>query len=286
MNQKIRNRRKIKYFYNDESGVFAVIAAILMPVILCFFALAIDVGHLMLVKSQLQNAADTAALSAADQFTPTGWSDPQSIVTVAQNTIGLNKVDGIPLTADNLVCYAGTVNDLPAIKIVINQTVHNWFGAAIGKYTSNVSATAVAVCQSCAASGTTGNPSQGSISSRRINQFLSHNSPSNQTNLRGVNWFQSPPSGPGNITLTVMSGTGHHSGWLFNLFTPSQQSPPSQPPTYVSFNVTAVSTNSYGNHYGNHPTITGYFTSGISQTPPASSGGSNSSSFKYAQLVN
>jgi hypothetical protein len=278
MNQKTGNRINIKFFYNDQSGVFAILAAVLMPVILCFFALAIDVGHLMLVKSQLQNAADTAALSAADQFTTTGgWSDNKTkvaVVTAAQDTIGLNKSDGIPLTADNLISYAGTMNGFPAIKITINQTVHNWFGPIIGKYTSNVSATAVAVCQSCTDSGTT---SLGFIFSRRIN--LSKNSESNQTRLHPY-WYQHPPGlkKGDNITLTVRSW---NFGWLSHWFQQSQQS---QPSMYVSFQVTDVSPNNYGRRRGNDPTITGYFTSEISKNPPVSSG--DPGSFKYAQLVN
>jgi len=282
MNKKIRNRRKIKYFYHDQSGVFAVIAAVLMPVILCFFALAMDVGHLMLVKSQLQNAADTAALSAADQFTTTGgWSDAKTkvaAVTAAQDTIGLNKSDGIPLTADNMISYAGSVDGLPAIKITVNQTVHNWFGAVIGKYTSNVSATAVAFCQSCS-TGALGTPSRGYIYQQNVD--LSKNSPSNQTNLR-PRWYQRPSDLKigDSITLTVMQWSGYR-GWPFRFFQPFQQSQQSQQPAgYVTFQVTNVREGYYRRNYR----ITGYFTSGISQNPPVSLGGA--SSFKYAQLVN
>ena len=47
-------------------GATAVVVVITVPVLLGMAALTIDVGHLQLVRQELQTAADAAALAAAD----------------------------------------------------------------------------------------------------------------------------------------------------------------------------------------------------------------------------
>ena len=49
----------------DEQGVTAVIVTILLIVFLGVAALAIDIGHLYVVRNELQNAADAGALAGA-----------------------------------------------------------------------------------------------------------------------------------------------------------------------------------------------------------------------------
>ena len=50
---------------NSQRGASAVIIAICLIMLVGFIALAIDVGHLMVVRNELQNAADAGALSGA-----------------------------------------------------------------------------------------------------------------------------------------------------------------------------------------------------------------------------
>ena len=49
----------------SNRGAVAVIAAIMLIVLVGFTALAIDVGHLYLVRGELKNAADAGALAGA-----------------------------------------------------------------------------------------------------------------------------------------------------------------------------------------------------------------------------
>lgn len=53
------------YRFPKKRGNIIVWAAVLMVVILAFVAFAVDVGYMMLTKTQLQNAADASALAAA-----------------------------------------------------------------------------------------------------------------------------------------------------------------------------------------------------------------------------
>lgn len=60
MNRKTNHRRS---WVAGESGAVLVLVALLLVVILGITALAIDIGHLLVVKNQLQNAADAGALA-------------------------------------------------------------------------------------------------------------------------------------------------------------------------------------------------------------------------------
>ena len=52
-------------FLKDSRGAVAAITIILMVAFFALLAIVIDLGHLMLVRSQLQNAADAGALAGA-----------------------------------------------------------------------------------------------------------------------------------------------------------------------------------------------------------------------------
>ena len=69
----------------NKKGVVAVIVAILLVVFIGFAALAIDVGHLYVVRNELQNAADAAALAGASNLYVVNGS------TIEVNT-GANQV--------------------------------------------------------------------------------------------------------------------------------------------------------------------------------------------------
>ena len=65
-----RKQQRILSFYHDQSGMVAVIVAILLAVLLGFAALAVDIGHVMVVRNEIQNAADAAALAGACVLLP------------------------------------------------------------------------------------------------------------------------------------------------------------------------------------------------------------------------
>src|SRR5580698_5851237 len=55
---------KLRRIRTDDGGQAVVVVAIAMVAIIGFLGLGIDAGHLRLVKRDLQNAADAAALAA------------------------------------------------------------------------------------------------------------------------------------------------------------------------------------------------------------------------------
>jgi len=162
-------RQKIWKLIQSDFGGIAAITALLMPVLLGFLAFAFDIGHMVLVKSEMQRAADAAALAGVRALYPydlsTITSDSLTIDTTsacgkAIDTIAKNAVDGGSLENAEVTTTPGiydweyntfTPNGSPlantnAIRVEINDhTVNHFFAGILGGNTSNVSVNALAV---------------------------------------------------------------------------------------------------------------------------------------------
>jgi len=84
----------------DESGGVVVLIAMMLFVLLGIAALAIDIGHLMIVRNELRNAADAGALAGARQLytgvTATGIIVNTGANTVASAAAAANESDQAP----------------------------------------------------------------------------------------------------------------------------------------------------------------------------------------------
>ncbi len=97
---------------NDQRGVTIIIVAISIVMLLTFVALAVDIGHVMVTRNELQNVSDSSALAAARYIGRTlegkSYQEQQifvfnrsDIVSVAQ-TMGLkNSAGGMSSIAIN-----------------------------------------------------------------------------------------------------------------------------------------------------------------------------------------
>jgi hypothetical protein len=156
----------------DESGAVAVIVAVLLVGLCGFAALAVDVGHMVVVKAEVQKAADAGALSGAVALSPTIGSSLTPLwyngQIAAANTVNnfYNKADKEQFNIATTDVIAGywllkpqdlpqslpqnlpliTYMPVPAIKVTLSRTVQFMFAPLIGaKNEQIVSATAVAV---------------------------------------------------------------------------------------------------------------------------------------------
>ncbi len=159
-----------------QKGSIAVLAALSLTALLGFAALAVDVADLYLVRNELQNAADAAALAGAPciyaraqclntKNTAPDWSTAQqkSSAAIAMNrstgaalTNGLVEygywnITGSPAGLQALPMKPGS-NDLPAVKVTISRSTGNnggvvptFFARIFGVKGTPVSASAVAV---------------------------------------------------------------------------------------------------------------------------------------------
>jgi hypothetical protein len=144
----------------------APISAVYIVVALALLALAIDLGHIFLVKSELQRVADSAALAGALRFmTPNSGMtsgvmpaspDCARAITAAQAVGTRNDTDGQTTTVANIAVNLGTWNGtsftdtacadpnvVNAVQAVASRTANIYFGGIItGSNTINLSALA------------------------------------------------------------------------------------------------------------------------------------------------
>jgi hypothetical protein len=156
-----------------QRGIVMPLAAISLLSLLGIAALAIDVGYLFVVRNELQNAADSAALAGAGALVPyTGtpatpnWANAEAL---ANNTISLNRAVNADLvngqvatgywdiTGNSTELNNGSpvANDLPAVMVTIQRAAGNnggpvnaFFAQVLGINTFNVPARGVAVISS------------------------------------------------------------------------------------------------------------------------------------------
>jgi Flp pilus assembly protein TadG len=168
--------KKILTLAHNESGATAIVFALALTVLCGFVALALDVGHLVMAKAELQRTADAAALAGAmgllpyiDTGTPTpNWTQGQSKAHAIISNAA-NQADGQVFTdTDGTVLYgywllnppAGyaqiplstvrttTVAYLPepAVNVTLSRNVTLYFAPVVGVSSpTTVSATATAI---------------------------------------------------------------------------------------------------------------------------------------------
>jgi Flp pilus assembly protein TadG len=159
----------LQKFFRDERGAVAAVSAVYLIVAIGALALAIDLGHMYLVKAELQRAADSAALGGALRLmTPStgvvpgvtaASPDCARAVTAAQTLGTRNPTDNQTTSSANIAIQVGNWNgstftetgcanpyQVNAIQAVASRTVNVFFGAIItGSTTQNLSAQALAL---------------------------------------------------------------------------------------------------------------------------------------------
>ncbi|SFP44511.1 TadG family pilus assembly protein [Ralstonia sp. NFACC01] len=152
-----------------QRGAIGLISPMLLVVFLSVGAIAVDVAHLYVVRNELQNAADAAALAGAAGLYPANPT-PQwtNAVTKGTNAVQLNASDGTQLATGTVVAgywnltgspagmQAQTItpgtNDVPGVQVTITRAsgvnggaVKGWLTWVFGGGTADIRATAVAV---------------------------------------------------------------------------------------------------------------------------------------------
>ena len=185
-----RTKQKLTLVF-DESGATAIFFALTLSILCGFVALAFDLGHMFMVRAELQRTADAAALAGVTGLVPYTGSGPQtpawaSGVAKAHTMISnaANKADNLQFTTtDGTVDYgywllsppADYVQTLPkarpttaaylpepAITVTVSRNVTLSFAPIVGvSNPRTVSATAIAILPEVY--GITGLPSNRSI---------------------------------------------------------------------------------------------------------------------------
>ncbi len=176
----MQGRRVVK----KQEGVIAIIAATLLPVLIGFTALALDIAYAMMVRNQLQNAADATALAAAGCLRARAdcgnlnasipdWSSAstEAQVFAANNVVENSAISTVTVEYGywdasaaspslRTLPYTPTSNDAPAVRVTVNRTsgvnggeVPTFFARIWGVNSRPMSASAVAVIASPGVAG-------------------------------------------------------------------------------------------------------------------------------------
>lgn len=123
-----------------EEGQAMVLAALMMVVLLGFAAFAVDFGYVSVQKTDLQNAADAAALA--------GVVDLPSTANAVGTAVAFAKSNGMDITANNVTHNTDKVVITPLsgnrLEVVCTRQVDYFFAVVLGFETTTVSARAVA----------------------------------------------------------------------------------------------------------------------------------------------
>ncbi len=156
-----------------QSGSVAVIVAFSLFVFIGVMAFVVDLGRWWVVRNELQNAADASALNGTGYlFNPPIGSAPATpnwaLATAnAQSAVSLNSSENVALatgdvtpgywdfsanTFDTNTAKVPTINDLPAVRVVITRTAAQNAGPMVtilagifGSSSLDATATATAV---------------------------------------------------------------------------------------------------------------------------------------------
>jgi len=162
-----------------KRGAVAVYVAILLIVFIGFVALAVDIGYVMVVRNQLQNAADAAALAGCNQFysrdpvtLPFPEPNWQAAEAEAADAVNINEAAKQRLEEADIatgywnitqsilglrdkLTYTPTTNDGPAIQVAIAKSgtknsgaILTFFAGILGIETVDLAAQATAVAAS------------------------------------------------------------------------------------------------------------------------------------------
>ena len=159
--RKATAARRLRGFFDDESGVLVLLVALAMPVLAGTMCIAAEASYWYQHKRAMQNAADAAVITAATnassnyaseatavaaQYFPRGFP-PNMTVTPAQT----NNATGCPA---NQNCYTVTVSD--KVPLFLSQVI-GYLGTTTVNNQRMTALSAAAVATSASASATTEN---------------------------------------------------------------------------------------------------------------------------------
>ncbi len=159
----------------NSRGAAAVMVAVTMVVLLAMAAAAIDIGHALVARNELQNAADAAALAGAralgivyegltpaemDNYSLSGGA-AAAVIAAAQQTSVLNAAAGVNVTVDAGDIQIGlwnaasktftpTIIQPRSVRVTTrrdgsaNGPISTFLGSVVGLTSVNVSAVATA----------------------------------------------------------------------------------------------------------------------------------------------
>lgn len=132
--------------FRDERGAVAVIVGLALVVLLGMLALTADLGRAVGIRRDMVNAADAAALAAAQECAAGNGSG--AAASAANTTAGLNDSAATPVTiAIDPECESGDLatSDLKKVTVTYSRVVEYFVAPVLGFDDVTIETTAAAV---------------------------------------------------------------------------------------------------------------------------------------------
>lgn len=133
----------VRRFRRDDSGVYAVLTALAMPVLVGAVAFGTDEGMLLYRHRQMQHAADSSALTAAAAFSAGAAITDQANAVAAE--YGYLTGTNSTVTVHQPPTSGPNQGNPEAIEVIISQSQPRLFSAIWGTAPVSVTARAVAL---------------------------------------------------------------------------------------------------------------------------------------------
>jgi hypothetical protein len=134
--------------FRDERGSMIVLAAVVLPLLLAFAAVALDTGYMYDYKQRMGAAADAAALAGAFEIKRSVGIDSATLNAYIRDDAARNGftdgVDGITITISRPPVTGLHVGDTKYVEVVIARPTPTFFAQILGRSSVMVSARAVA----------------------------------------------------------------------------------------------------------------------------------------------
>src|SRR5438132_12563671 len=121
----------IRRFGRDETGVYAVVTALAMPVLVGAVAFGTEEGLLLYKHRQLQHAADSSAITAAVGFAAGAGIVAQADSVAADS--GFMTGSNSTITVHQPPTSGPNLNNPKAIEVIISQSQPPLFSSLLGK---------------------------------------------------------------------------------------------------------------------------------------------------------
>lgn len=201
---------------SEDRGAVLIIVAVFMIVAMLLMAFVIDRGRIYVVRAQMQNAVDAAALAAVQETCGFPIASP---AVVRQVAIDYGDANGATITAADVIVKDGPNDATTGVSVAAESVVESFFAGFAGVSETTVAARGTATRQCTATyrmvSNTTVSFSGGRTISGRIHAGQCFRATGNGgtyeavavSTLAGNTTTCGPPSGsvgiePGNNTVT------------------------------------------------------------------------------------
>ena len=178
-----RRANLLKRFVRDESGAYAIVAALLMPVLIGTAGLGTEVAWWYFKHKNMQSAADSGAVSAATAGS--NLTNEANSVTAAYGYA--NGMNNVTITVNQPPTSGNYTTSLQAVEVVVSQPQPRLLSALFGNGPVPISARSVAL----------GNPGTGCVLALDPTASSAVSvSGSNKLNLIGCNLYSDSNASP------------------------------------------------------------------------------------------